>query len=1462
MTWPISAGGEFSAQLVLALGHFLWQGAAIAAVAFLIAPLAGRSPRARYAIYLCALGVMTAAPIATFLLLAGPPPVAAASHVRSAISADATSGPQQPSRPAEEAPARVAASPGPGLPQTIGLPMLQPPAADSPRGIVRVGASVPAIAPPANVPASWRRYAPRLAAAYFAGVLAMLGRLLYALGSARRLRRSAAPLRDARVLSSIAAVCHRLGVARAPAVSLCARAGVPVVVGILRPMILLPASVLTGLTPEQLRAILAHEVAHLRRLDPWANLFQQLVEAALFFHPAVWLISRRVRAERELCCDDLAAKVTGEGSRYAESLVRTAELCHIDRRGRFSPRAAALAALDRPSRLRQRVVRLLQGETGPRPSAAVWPIVLLASAAMIAVAAWRHHPAAAADSARSDDPRVAKAIDSLAAEQYLPFDPRDGWIASVRDLVNAGPEAVPALCRQLVASDNGFFQSTAAMALRVIGDRRAVPALIAALERAQGTGFSPSFPIADPELNPYYSSRLSESRESSYPGTVMMGQPVRELTAALERLTGHSEGDSHLRVYRDTTPSPGKFIKPSPEDYERERMLTRAVATRWRAWWGANRASLLSADELKWVDAFDRSIATPPGPTTSPMKGLQIRVTTESGQAAGGAAIEAWTNNNHLFSQADSDGRAALSLPQATSTSIVIRQAGCVPTRIWFGPDDQLPDHYDLKLGKGATVGGTLLGTKDTPAPGVRVRPVAAPKLGAHEWANLFDLVAISDADGHWVIDGVPAGFHGKFRVEGSAAPPDAPVAVDDETCGMQTSAEELAARKVIWKLKPLHPVKGQVVDAAGRPVAGAQVLVGGWLDPVRSDNDGRFSVTRVREGKQPLIAQAADFGSVQLEVVVKDDMADQTVTLPPPQPLLGHVVDQSGRAVVGAEVRNTFDGQWRLFDFDTFTGAAGEFVWTGVPKRDINLAVYKAGYNIGHAQIKAGQKEVNVPLEAVLRIGGAVVDARTHQPVRSFTVLQGLYWGSPEQMITDRGLDAHFTGGSYDLKFYRSEMERREDRRYLRVEADGYKPAFSRAVDPHESAVTIDFALEPGEPIAGKVILADGSPARGAEVILSTPTMNADIYRGKVRRNDASQRPNALFVETDAGGAFSLPPQAEPYEILVTHDSGWARSMREQFQEKRVLTLAPWGRIEGEVRHGGKPTEDAQITLTNSYYQDREAHPDRPHVQLFSTERTDADGRFVFPRIYPGHFRVSGQNRQQGTMNISGPGVPVDVVAGQVLQISFGTDGQHEVTGKIAIDVPPGSPQPDPATMQVDLIEAKPEDVGRAPDPTLPKVRVPIAADGSFRIDSVKAGLWRLTTQFDMPLGPHDADLRGKYVLLDFWATWCGPCIGETPNLKAVHDAFKDDPHFAMVSLSIDFDPGKLRAYVNDNHMTWTQALLEGNWDNRVVRTYGVSGIPAILLIGPDGKIIAPNLRGAAIETTVAEALGKQPAK
>ena len=134
---------------------------------------------------------------------------------------------------------------------------------------------------------------------------------------AERLRRRSQPVSD----DALSALCDRLadalGVRSRVAVGVCDRVAVPLVLGIARPLIVVPSALVTGWSPEQVELALLHELADVRRWDNLANLLQRVVESALFFHPAVWVLSGWVRREREHCCDRIVVRLTGRALDYA-----------------------------------------------------------------------------------------------------------------------------------------------------------------------------------------------------------------------------------------------------------------------------------------------------------------------------------------------------------------------------------------------------------------------------------------------------------------------------------------------------------------------------------------------------------------------------------------------------------------------------------------------------------------------------------------------------------------------------------------------------------------------------------------------------------------------------------------------------------------------------------------------------------------------------------------------------------------------------------------------------------------------------------------------------------------------------------------------------------------------------------------------------------------------------------------
>jgi peroxiredoxin len=118
-------------------------------------------------------------------------------------------------------------------------------------------------------------------------------------------------------------------------------------------------------------------------------------------------------------------------------------------------------------------------------------------------------------------------------------------------------------------------------------------------------------------------------------------------------------------------------------------------------------------------------------------------------------------------------------------------------------------------------------------------------------------------------------------------------------------------------------------------------------------------------------------------------------------------------------------------------------------------------------------------------------------------------------------------------------------------------------------------------------------------------------------------------------------------------------------------------------------------------------------------------------------------------------------------------------------------------------------------------------------------------------------AAYRGKIVLVDFWATWCGPCVDELPNVMAAYEKYHDKG-FEVIGISLDKDGDKLAAFTKEKKMAWPQVFDGKGWQSKLAQAYNIRGIPATFLLDREGKIAAKDLRGDALSQKVGELIAK----
>jgi beta-lactamase regulating signal transducer with metallopeptidase domain/HEAT repeat protein len=352
--------------------HSLWQFALLAALtAGVMEVLRRRSANLRYVVGCFALAAMLTTGIATFCLL----PTASAPVAEQQFIASAKGDPALAVDTNSSAPLEIAG--GNGDNGVLLSPRERNAKIESPHAEREEYVSLGFLD---AIGARLSPWLPWITAVWIAGVILLSLRNLVGWLGVQRLRRVGTAPVCQELADHARALVARMKISRPVRILQSTLIEIPIVAGWLKPVILLPVSLLGGLSPAQLEAILAHELAHIRRHDYLVNLLQTVAETLLFYHPAVWWVSRRIRTEREHCCDDAAVRVCGNNLGLGEALT-------LLEASRLTLRPAMAASGGRSGGTLRRVRRLLDPKAESigfsKASAAVVVLALLGLALTI-----------------------------------------------------------------------------------------------------------------------------------------------------------------------------------------------------------------------------------------------------------------------------------------------------------------------------------------------------------------------------------------------------------------------------------------------------------------------------------------------------------------------------------------------------------------------------------------------------------------------------------------------------------------------------------------------------------------------------------------------------------------------------------------------------------------------------------------------------------------------------------------------------------------------------------------------------------------------------------------------------------------------------------------------------------------------------------------------------------------------
>lgn len=1210
----------------------------------------------------------------------------------------------------------------------------------------------------------------------------------------------------------------------------------PAVCGLFHPTVLMPDHLLKELNETQLQSILVHELAHVQRGDLWISLMQTLLQISYFYHPLLWIANYVIRTVREKAVDEMVLVALREDADdYPRTLLNVSQLTF--NRPTFSLRLIGVAESKN-----ELIARIKHIAARPVPKTA--RLGLMGMVVLI-VLAFTLLPMA----------RGSRTVTEGRTDQEIGTRTVHGMVTDVLDrprfCVRIAPEGT-SVWEGVPSDEKGRF-----VLEDVHPDQQVWLAWSQAAQRMALFAL-PDEPTNEPVQVPLdlYKGEI-EGRVVGPAGRGMAKRKVQLIVKTQEGLTYalHHKPKTNEDGYYTSNDIPcgnGVAIQARLADANEveQAYVSETLALRDNQIFAE--VPVLLVGERKIQPDYDSNIHK-----DSAMR-CSGRVLTESGEPIEGVKVGLsfrMPGSMGIWGKStvtDARGRWTRRIPTAQSRlSIGLEHPEFYSVSAGTPSNQELLDGtYTMTMKAGLCLTGTVQDAQGHPIENALVvanRYNSYTPSPEHQIIE-SDMCARTHADGSFRISCLSPGSREILISSLDFAPTFQTV---DMVGDMPPITIELTRGQLY---------QGRVLDANNTPIAGVRIGLDEWsvgnnrrnfTRLVETDPDGRFTMKALpTEGE--LQCYFSKRGLKGFRRNIPDDLSqmDEVVMFKPPV-FKGKVIDdKTGEPVTHFRLTNGIrrdDSQesvrWSRYRTSMVDANDGSFThkWAGYSishpfKGWCMLKVEAQGYFPNTAPpIKPGQetRRAIIRLQRGQPLTGVIRDARgnpVHQaqvawvgPGQKAFIENGRFSPVGFSQQTNRIVKTDKTG-SFEF------VPTRDQGLIVALHDCGYAEIHSREFKP--SAV---INLTPWASMKGTVDLnAVSKENQPIRVEILAPNVDRDIPSiswmfGPVELSGTSFSYNRVPAVALAVGqarryelhnAHFLTPQPGTVDEVVITDKGQAVTGRlitpagfygaPDYEEPRRVHVAAFKLDESMAMPA--PCQGIPESSFRWLWQDKERiYARSQHTARRFIPEIRADGSFTFQGLRPGTYEFVVNVHQPLGENVScGRGVlkAVGVTRFSVL----------DVTGK-TINLP-----------DMPLTVLNYPGVGEA----APDFEVTTRKNESIKL----------------------ADLRGKVILVDFWASWCSPCLAQMPKLKKLHKKFEGNDRFIMIGLSADWDLEQLNRCLAEHKFPWLQANIGDMAESAIIKAYGIGSLPSTVLIGPDGKILGKNLESDEMENVIEEAL------